>query len=129
MKRITTQLMTAGALALAGCSGGGEAGGNNAAANTAGENVGADSMANDPNSSYNAAGAGPDVTAASAAPTKENPGDSAAPIQRLKVTPKAAPAPRPAQPKQATPKPAPKSEPSQPPKAECSPEHRAAGHC
>ncbi len=54
MKRITTLLMGAGALALAACSGG-EDGGNNAAVNTAGENASANSMTNDPNNPYGAA--------------------------------------------------------------------------
>jgi uncharacterized protein (DUF305 family) len=54
MKRITTLLMGAGALALGACSGGEESG-NNVTANTVAENGSANAMANDPNNPFAAA--------------------------------------------------------------------------
>ena len=51
MKRITTLLIGAGALALAACSGGEESG-NNVTANTASGNASANSMANDPDNPF-----------------------------------------------------------------------------
>ena len=125
MKRITTLLMGAGALALAACSGGDE-GSNNAAANAAAENASANVIFGDTNSSGDVAeeGEGNTMAAQPAAPAAPAPA-----VRRPNTAPKAAPAPRREQPNEATPRPAPTPEPSPPPKTDCAPEHRAAGHC
>ena len=126
MKRITTLLMTAGALALAGCSGG-EEGANNAAANMAAENVAIDPIMNDMENASIAVADAPETTATPSAPAAK---DEPAATKIAPVPPKAAPkaAPKADAPK-AAPKATPKAEPTPPPKAECLPEHRAAGHC
>ena len=129
MKRITKLLIGAGALALSACSGGEERG-NNAASNTAGENATANVMFDESNSLANVADAAPagaeEAEGNTAAPQPAAPAPATSPSN---TAPKAAPAPRSAPPKQTTPRPVPTPEPSPPPKAECTPEHRAAGHC
>lgn len=130
MKRMTILLMSAGAFALAACSGG-EEGGNDAAANTAGENAIADVMFDEANNLGNAAEAAPAGAEVEGNATAAAPAASSAPApaaSRPNAAPEEAPAPRPERPKVA-PRPAPTPEPSPPPKAECLPEHRAAGHC
>lgn len=132
MKRITTLLMGAGALALAACSGGDE-GGNNAAANMADENAIANVMFEEANSLGNGADAAPagaqgaedDTNAA----TPSAPAASPPEVRPPNAAPKTAPAPRRERPKETAPRPAPTPEPVPPPKTDCTPEHRAAGHC
>ncbi len=119
MRRITGLLLSGGALALAACSGGD--GGNNVAANEAVDNVSADSMMNEVGGE-----AVPTAPAAPAAPAATSAPDAAG---KESPRPEATPAPRTEQPDQAAPQPAPRQEPTPPPKADCSPEHRAAGHC
>ena len=128
MNRITIMLMGAGALALAACSGGG--GGNDVAANTAGENATANVMFDEANNLGNVAEApaGAEEEGNATAATPAAPADPTPAARRPNAAPKAAPAPRPERPKVA-PRPEPTPEPSPPPKAECTPEHRAAGHC
>ena len=127
MKRITTLLMTAGALALAGCSGG-EEGTNNAAANVAAENLSADFVTNEMDNGFNAAAEATDTSVTPPAPAaaKEEPAATKIAPAPPKAAPKAAPK---ADTPKAAPKTTPKAEPAPPPKAECLPEHRAAGHC
>jgi outer membrane biosynthesis protein TonB len=133
MKRITTLLMGAGALALAACSAGGD-GGNDAAANVADENAGAEVMFDQSNGIGNVAETAPaaadgNSAASTPAETSAAPAAPAPATPRPKTAPKAAPEPR-TQPKQVAPRPAPKAEtPPLPPETECTPEHRAAGHC
>jgi len=129
MRRITTLLMGAGALALAACSGREEAG-NNEAANIAAENVGADAMTGEANIVANAAEAAP--VEAQRNMTEATPVAPEAPLRvapRPNAAPKAETPARAPQPKQATPPPAPRPEPAPAPKEDCAPEHRAAGHC
>ena len=121
MKRLAILLMTVGALALAGCSGG-EEGADNAAANMAADNFGVDAVTNEMNDSSNAAARAPDATAAPAASAAK---DEPAATKIAPVPPRAVPRPAP---KADAPK-APRAEPAQPPKEECLPEHKAAGHC
>lgn len=126
MKRITTLLMSAGAFALAACSGG--EGGNDAAANAAAENTSANLILDEANNLDNVAETVP-AGAEKAEGNTVAAQPSAPASRRPNAPPKAAPAPRPERPKQVTPRPAPRPEPSPPPKTECLPEHRAAGHC
>lgn len=133
MKRITKVLMGAGALALAACSGGGE-GGNNVTADTADENASANEMFEEANSLANATGAAPAraneaESNSAAAATPAAPVDRAPAARRPTAAPKAAPAPSREQPKETAPRPAPPPEPAPAPKTDCTPEHRAAGHC
>ncbi len=133
MKRITKLLMGAGALALAACAGGGESG-NNVTANTADQNASANVMFEEANSLDNATETAPatangaDGNSAPAATPAEH-ADREPAARRPTATPKAAPAPSREQPKETAPRPAPTPEPAPAPKPDCTPEHRAAGHC
>jgi uncharacterized protein (DUF305 family) len=72
-------------------------------------------------------GGGASAPAATATPAEAG---TAAPAARPpSAAPKAAPAPRREQPKETAPRPVPSPEPAPAPKTDCTPEHRAAGHC